>query len=128
VAKRQVLRIPGVSHGNNPIPYGVRIGKMVFSGGISGQDPATSQIPSEPERQAALIFQHIRTLVEQAGGTTDDVAHVTVFLKDNKYRDNINVEWLKMFPDEENRPTRHTLIYELRGDAVMQCEIIAVLD
>ncbi|MHB8574815.1 MAG: RidA family protein [Dehalococcoidia bacterium] len=127
MAKRQVLKVPGLGHGNQPIPYGVKIGNMVFSGGISGQDPATGAISPEPARQAELIFQNIRALLAQAGGETDDIAHMTVFVKDNQYRDAINVEWLKMFPDEENRPTRHTLTADLRGAALMQCELIAVL-
>lgn len=127
MAKRQVLHVPGVSHGNQPIPFGVKIRNMVYSGGISGVDPADGAIAADASRQAELIFQHIRTLLEAAGGTTDDIAHVTVFLKDNQYRDAINVEWVKMFPDEDNRPTRHSLTADLRGAALMQCEIVAVL-
>ena len=45
--------------------------------------------------------------MEKAGGTTEDIGHMTVFLKEESYRDAINKEWLKMFPDEHNRPARH---------------------
>jgi 2-iminobutanoate/2-iminopropanoate deaminase len=108
---------------------GVRIANMVFSSGIMGADPETHQVPAgDAEKQAQFMFQHIKTLVEQAGGTTDNIAHMTVFLKDNAYREHINKEWLKMFPDEHDRPARHTLLWNLPGEMLVQCEIVAVLD
>lgn len=127
MAKRQVLEVPGLSHGA-PIPLGVKIGNMVFSSGIMGVDPETHKMAETPERQAELMFQHIRTFMQNAGGTPDNIAHMTLFLKDNKYRDSVNNEWLKMFPDEHNRPARHALMYDLGGGMLMQCEIVAVLD
>ena len=108
---------------------GVKIGNMVFSSGVMGQDPQTHQVPKDdPQGQAQLMFQHVKTLVEQAGGTTDNIAHMTVFLKDNAYREHVNTEWLKMFPSEHDRPARHTLLWNLPGDMLVQCEIVAVLD
>ena len=74
------------------------------------------------------MFQHVKTLVEAAGGTTDNIAHMTIFLKDNANREHINREWLKMFPDEHDRPARHVLLWDLAGQMAVQCEIVAVLD
>lgn len=126
--KRQSLKVPGISHGPNPIPSGVRLGNMVFSGGISGQDPATNTIPAEVEKQAELAFQNLQRLMEAAGGSADDVGHVTVYLKDLSHREHINREWLKMFPNDDDRPTRHTLKADLQGATLLQLQIIAVLD
>jgi len=47
--------------------------------------------------------------MKAAGGTTDDVAKMTVFLKDMKHREHVNREWLKMFPDENNRPVPRSI-------------------
>ena len=126
--KRQSLKVPGISHGANPIPSGVRIGNVVFSGGISGQDPATNAIPPEIEKQAELAFQNLQRLMEAAGGSTDDVGHVTVYLKDLSHREHVNREWLKMFPNDDDRPTRHTLKADLQGNTLLQLQIIGVLD
>jgi enamine deaminase RidA (YjgF/YER057c/UK114 family) len=126
-SKRQTLHVPGISHGANPIPSGVRLGNVVFSGGISGQDPATGQLPAEPEKQAELAFANLRRLMEAAGGSADDIGHVTVYLKDLGHRDHINREWLKMFPDEHDRPTRHTLRYDLAGNMLLQLQVIGVI-
>lgn len=129
MGKRKVIEVPGMSHGANPIPAGVRVGNMVFSGGIMGQDPDNGgKIPPEPEKQATLTFMNIRRLIEAAGGTTDDIAHIAVSLKDLKHRDLVNTEWIKMFPDEHDRPARHTQQYDLAGNMLIQCQIIAVLD
>jgi 2-iminobutanoate/2-iminopropanoate deaminase len=127
MSKRQVLEVPGVGHGNAPIPMGVKVGNMVFSSGVMGQDPETHKLPDDPARQTELMFQHVKTLVEAAGGSTSDIAHMTIFLKDNANREHINREWLKMFPDEHDRPARHILMYELAGAMAVQCEIVAVL-
>lgn len=124
--RRQVIEVPGLVHGA-PIPAAMKIGNMVFTGGIMGTDPATGQMPPEPEKQAELIFQHMRTIMEKAGGSTDDIAHVTVFLKDMQYRNAVNAEWVKMFPNEDDRPTRHALKYDLAGAMLIQCEMIGVL-
>ncbi len=127
MVKRQVLEVPGVSH-NAPIPMGAKIGNMIFSSGISGMDPETHKIPPEPAKQAELMFRNLRTLLAAGGATPDNVAHMTVFIRDNSLREHLNVEWNKMFPDEHDRPARHTLLYDLAGGMLIQCEVTAILD
>ena len=92
-----------------------------------GKDPADDSLPDDPARQAELMFQNARTLLERAGASFDDVAHMTVFLKDNAYREHLNREWLKAFPDEHDRPARHTLLWDLPGQMLIQCELVAVV-
>ncbi len=126
MGKRQVIHLPGLAHGA-PIPSGVRIGNMVFSSGISGRDQETNALPSDPAEQARNLFDNVRAFMAIAGGTTDDIAYMKVFLKDDQYRGAINREWLSMFPDEGDRPARHALVEDLRGGMLFQVEIIAVL-
>lgn len=126
MAKRIVLK-EGLPHHKNPIPSAIKIGQFVFSSAIMGQDPESGAIPAEPERQVELAFENIRRVMKAAGGTTDDIAKMTVFLKDMKHREHVNREWLKMFPDENNRPVRHAIKADLPGENIVQLEIIAVL-
>ena len=56
MAKRQVLEIPGISHAA-PIPMAVKMGNLLFSSAIMGEDPETHSLPPEPERQAELDKQ-----------------------------------------------------------------------
>lgn len=127
MVKRQVLEVPGVSH-NAPIPMGAKVGNMIFSSGISGMDPETHAIPPDPAKQVELMFRNLRTLLAAGGASPDNVAHMTVFIKDNSVREHLNLEWNTMFPDEHDRPARHTLLYDLAGAMLIQCEVTAVLD
>lgn len=106
---------------------GARIGNLVFSSGIMGRDPADGSLPDDPGRQMELMFANLQTLMKEAGGTLDDVVSMTVWVKDNAYRDPLNREWLKAFPDEHDRPARHTLLWELGGGMLVQCQVVAVL-
>lgn len=126
MAKRTTIEIPGVRH-QNPIPMGARIGNIVYSSAIAGIDPTTGHPPADAETQAEVLFRNVRMFMAQAGGSPDDIVRVTVYVKEERYRDAINKEWLKMFPDERNRPARHTLTVPVRGEALFQVELVAVL-
>ena len=126
MAKRKTIHIKGMEHGA-PIPNGVVIGSIVFSSAISGKDAKTGILSDDPDEQAKAMFRNLSLFMESAGGTPDDIAHMKVYLKDEKYRDNVNGPWAKMFPDEHDRPARHALKADLRGKMLFQIEVIAVL-
>lgn len=126
--RRNSIEIQGVTHGATPIPQGARVGNMVFSSAIAGVDPESGKIPEDAERQVELAFQHVRRFMETVGGSTDDIGRMTVYLEDEKYRDLVNREWIEMFPDSESRPARHSTVAHLRAGALVQLEIIAVVD
>jgi 2-iminobutanoate/2-iminopropanoate deaminase len=107
---------------------GTRVGDMIFSSGVMGKDPTTNKVAQGVDIQAAFMFQHMKTLVEAGGGSMDDVAHVTVFIKDDSAREPVNREWLKYFPDPASRPARHTLTNDLQHGMLVQLEFVAVLN
>ena len=127
MASREVIVIPGLDHGPQPIPLAVKIGPFLFSGSISGRDAATHEFPTDPEAQIALAFRNVELVVEAAGATTANIAKLDVRLRDLAHREIVNREWLRLFPDEADRPARHTTRVELAGDTLIQIEIIAVL-
>jgi enamine deaminase RidA (YjgF/YER057c/UK114 family) len=124
--RRRVLGVPGIEH-QNPIPQAVEIGGLVFTSAIFGEDPETGEIPADPARQVELAFAHLRTILEQAGTGPEAVGKLTVILADDAHRPLVNVEWLKMFPDEDDRPARHAVRADLRRGMVVQLEAIAVV-
>ena len=124
--RRQVLDLPGRNR-TAPIPDGVRIGNLVFSSALTGIDIAANETPSDPARQAEVLFQNIRAFMETAGGSIDDIAHLTLYLKEGQSREHFDQEWEKMFPDTKDRPARHRIATALRGDTYYQVELIAVL-
>ncbi|HMN80474.1 MAG TPA: RidA family protein [Burkholderiaceae bacterium] len=125
--KPRSLEIPGVTHGKVPIPSGARVGNLVISGGIMGKDPATDALPPDAASQARFAFQNLRTLLDLGGAKPEDVAKVTVYVKDIGLREHVNVEWLRMFPDPHDRPARHTIVHDLQNGMLLQLECIALI-
>jgi len=102
---------------------------LVMSGVILGRDPSTGAMPESLDAQCANMFAHMKATVEAAGGSTDDIIKMTVWLKDRTQRGPVNVEWLKMFPDEHSRPARHALPMDnMDGGALVQCDFTAMID
>jgi enamine deaminase RidA (YjgF/YER057c/UK114 family) len=128
MARRQSIYVKGFEH-KNPIPAACRIGNIVMSGIILGRDPATSKLGATLDEQCALIFSHMREMVEAAGGSMDDILKINVWMVDRSQsqREIVNKEWTKIFPDENSRPARQTMKADLDGGALIQCDFVAVL-
>jgi 2-iminobutanoate/2-iminopropanoate deaminase len=126
---RRPLEIPGLSH-RDPLPMGAKIGNMVYSSVIGGQDPKTNKQVAGTEQQMNQAFENMRALVEQAGGTTKDIGLVWVFLRDKADQPAMIDAWLKMFPKDGDRPARKTIMYdELKGrETLVQLQFTAALN
>ena len=126
--KRRSIHVEGIQHGA-PIPMGALVGNVLFSSGIMGTDPATGKVPEDLATQCEFAFANMKSLVENAGGTVEDIGSVKVWMKDRGQREAVNRPWLKMFPDENNRPAWHAIEYAAFPPGVLvQLEMIAVLD
>lgn len=126
MAKREVIHIEGSEH-ENPIPTAVKVGNMVYTSALIGSDPKTGEIPEDVDQEIFNLFFYIEEIMKAAGGSTDNIAHLSVNMVDRKYKENVNKEWLKMFPDPENRPARHTTEKSLKQGLRVQIEMTAVL-
>lgn len=123
---KRSVHVPGMEHGA-PIPNGAVVGNMIFSSAISGKDAKIGMLSPDADQQAEAMFRNLRQFMESVGGTPDNIGYMKVYLKEEKYREAVNRAWLKMFPDEHDRPARHAVKAELRGEALFQIEAIAVL-
>ncbi|WP_151775332.1 RidA family protein [Streptomyces abyssomicinicus] len=123
---RTSVDLPGFGH-VNPIPAAGRIGPFVATGAITGRDPATGEMAPDADRQFAHVFAHVRTLMAELGGTTDDILKMTFHLADPDDREALNREWLAMFPDPACRPARQAIAARLDRGAVVHCDLLAVL-
>ena len=109
MSNRRSINGPRARH-ENPIPNASRIGNVVMSSVISGTNPGTRDLPPDLPGQMANRLRHIRSDIEAAGGSVDDIVKITFWMQDPATgRAAINDEWVKMFPDEASRPARHTL-------------------
>ncbi|MFR1799365.1 MAG: RidA family protein [Enterococcus casseliflavus] len=126
MTKRQVIQINGSAH-ENPIPTAVKIGNMVYTSALMGTDPSSGQMPETVEEEVAQLFTYILEIMEKAGGSSENIAHLSVSVTDRSYKEIVNKEWLKLFPDPDNRPARHTTVHSLKPGVRVQVEMVAVL-
>ena len=126
MTKRQVIQINGSAH-ENPIPTAVKIGNMVYTSALMGTDPSSGQMPETVEEEVAQLFTYILEIMEKAGGSSENIAHLSISVTDRSYKEIVNKEWLKLFPDPDNRPARHTTVHSLKPGVHVQVEMVAVL-
>ena len=126
MVQRDSIFIDDFRH-SNPIPNASRIGNLVVSGAIMPRNTTTGEVPETLEGQCALMFQHMRSTIQAAGGMPDNIIKVTVWLKDPSQREAVNAEWTRMFPDAASRPARHTQKDVSDGPYLVHCDFMAVL-
>lgn len=124
---RRSISAPDIPEHVNPIPAAAVVGNMLFSSAIGGEDPETHELPDNKEAQIANVFKTIRAIMREAGGSTENIGKVSVYVADRDDRKLINPHWLEMFPDENSRPVRHTTAKKLPPGRHIQVEIIAVI-
>lgn len=123
---RVSVDVPGFSH-VNPIPAASRIGPFVATGAITGRHPETGEMSPDADEQFAHVFDHVRRLMAELGGSTDDILKMTFHLADPNDREALNREWIAMFPDPASRPARQAVAARLDRGAVVHCDLLAVL-
>ena len=125
MSARTSIYVEGFSH-KNPIPAGCRVGPLLESGSIQGNDPATGRPADGIEAQCRLMLDNVRKIVEAAGGSSADIVKLTVWMKDRSQRPALNVPWLEMFPDPQSRPARHAIVaLELDNGKLVECSFTA---
>ncbi len=118
-------------------PHAKRVGDLLFLSGIGPRKRGTSEIPGvtfdddgrvidhDIEQQCHAVFANVRAVVEDAGGTWDDIVDVTVFLTDME-RDfaTYNRIYADYFAD--NQPTRTTVeVNRLPTPIAIELKVIA---
>ena len=127
MAKRRSINGSRARH-ENPIPNASRVGNIVMSSVIGGANPGTRDLPPTLEAQVANVFRYIREDIEAAGGSVDDIIKVTFFVKDPvTQRAALNDEWVRMFPDPDARPARHTQPLPPDSRALVLADFVAVI-
>lgn len=108
-----------------PLTPAIRMGDTLY---ISGQVPREldGTIPDGIEAQTRLVLNRIKALVEEAGGTLDNVAKTTVFLTDRKDFSGMNQVYSEYFSDTP--PARSTIECGLMIPILVEVECVAVID
>jgi 2-iminobutanoate/2-iminopropanoate deaminase len=124
---RESFFIPGATR-TRMLPSGAKVGNLLFSSGIDGMDPDTGELGRDLQEQATICFRNLRTFVEMAGGSPENIIRVHVLMGNPAEREAVNKPWLEMFPNEDSRPARRVIKYDPPPDLFLQLEVVAVID
>ena len=112
----------------NPIPAAAVHKGILISSVISGKSVVTGSYSKNKVEQVSLVFEYIKKIVIEAGGTVQDIIKMDLYFSDKSDRSIVNPEWVKMFPDLNKRPARHAQIAELPKDCCLQVTLTAVIE
>lgn len=109
-------------------PYSQAIisGNLLFCSGQIPVNPATGTIPEGIAAQAEQALTNVKSLIEAAGASIDNVIKTTVFIKDMNDFAEINGIYAKYFT--EPFPARSCVeVARLPKDVLLEVEAIAEL-
>jgi 2-iminobutanoate/2-iminopropanoate deaminase len=112
---------------SDPIPVGIRAGDLVHAVRITAGDPIDNTVPAGLEYQLRNAFDNMRRSIEYAGGSLDNVAHVSLFLTDARAGiAAVNAQWTETFPMAADRPTYKFMSTPLPAGQLVALEYFAV--
>jgi len=133
-----------VVSGRAPAPVGLyphakRVGNLLFLSGIGPREPGTNAIPGNVTDEAGnvirydiaaqchSVFRNVRTVLEDAGASWEQIVDVTVFLTNMK--DDFST-YNKIYAEyfASNQPTRTTVeVSRLPTPIAIELKVIAAL-
>lgn len=109
-----------------PYSQAIRSGGLLFCSGQIPVDPATGNIPEGAQAQAEQALTNLKSLIEAAGASIDNVVKTLVFIKDMNEFAAINDIYAKYFT--EPFPARTCIeVARLPKDVLFEIEAIAEL-
>ena len=102
-AGRQIINLPNRAV-TAPFSDGVKVGNTLYLAGRLGIDPKTNKIPDDPEQEARIMIDGIKSVLAEAGMTMDDLVSVQIFCSDVSLFDKFNPVYRSYF--NKNLPAR----------------------
>ena len=97
----------------------VVVDNMVFTGGVTGR-------PSDPETQIRHTLNRLKSILEEAGTSLENVVKATVYLTNLEDRARyLNKIWRETFP--KNPPARTCVQVGLSPETAVEIEMVAVI-
>ena len=95
MAKRYI-NLPG-RRGNLPFSDAVLAGDTLYVSGRIGFRPGTTEVPKDPSEEARYLLDGIRSVVEGAQMTMNDLVYVQIFCPDVSLFDTFNAVYRQYF-------------------------------
>lgn len=131
--KESILKTRGFTSPATPFaPVVVAEGKFAFVSGQAPIDPSLTEI--KPTRgslaeQFHLTMENLRSHLEAAGSSVENIVHIRVFLSANDQQNwqLMTEEFKKWFPDSTKWPARTTIGCQLAGGMDIEIDCIALV-
>ena len=123
-------------------PHARKVGNLLFLSGVGPRERGTKKIPGvdldengnivsyDIEAQCRSVFNNVKTILEDAGSSWDQLVDITVFLTNMKDDFKIyNKVYAEYFENVDSKPCRTTCeILSLPTPIGIELKCIAVLD
>jgi 2-iminobutanoate/2-iminopropanoate deaminase len=110
----------------DPAPAGFRAGNLIYCGRLAGTDPENGELPEDLQSQIRNVFAAMKTAVERAGATMDNIARVSLFMRSLGDLQEVNKVWVEQWPNAEDRPTYKFLQAALAPGRHLEADFFAV--
>jgi 2-iminobutanoate/2-iminopropanoate deaminase len=118
--RRTCVEVNGLRH-RDPLPNAVRMGPYCFSSVIVPQDLHTSETVVGEAAQTDQCFDNMRVVMEECGGSIDDVVLQWVYLNDFAYQPYMVDVYLEAWPVGQYQAARKTFRYPMGAQIQIQC-------
>ena len=120
----KIEKVDGVPAPRAPYSTYTRAGNLIFVAGQVAMDPQTQETPVSFAAQLHLILKNLKTILESAGSSLENILKTTVFLKDLANYSEYNEIYSQYF--KNGLPARSTVVADLvREDFLIEIETIA---
>lgn len=121
---KKIIRTQNAPAAIGPYSQGVRIENLLFVSGQLPVDPATGAMPENIEDQTRRSLENLKAILEEAGGSLENVVKTTVFLSDMNNFTRMNEVYKQYF--KSDFPARSTVqVARLPKDAMIEIEAVA---
>ncbi len=132
---KQVIATVEAPPAIGPYAQGIRAGETIYVSGQLPMDPKTRKIiDGDIAAQTEQVLINIRAIVEEGGGTMDDIVRIGIYLTNLDDFEEVNRVYTMFFPTIDNAltetlpPARSTVeVSRLPRDAQIEMDAIAVI-
>jgi 2-iminobutanoate/2-iminopropanoate deaminase len=123
VPKKEVIQVK-LAADNPNLSAATRFGNLVFVAGQTGRHPVSGQVGKGVREQTNYALQRVKTILEAAGTSLDNVLTVTTHLTKREDLADYNDEYGKFFPTD--KPARTSVEVMLNSpDLLVEITVIA---
>ena len=103
-------------------------GKLLFMAGQTAVDAQGNVVgKGDIEAQARQVYENMKLVLDEAGGTFDDIVKTTIYITDIKNREGLHQVRKKYFTGDQATSTLLIIKGLAREEFLMEVEAIAVI-